>query len=129
MNTEVDELRGTMWLVRFVRGGRFLAKRGRTLATLLLLLLLLSEDAVAGAWRLAKDEAVDEENDEPRFWLLNIFTKFECHSPSSKSYKARVFLSAFVCFFLSFFLLRETLAQCTVDTDTDLLYRHVKFFY
>lgn len=53
-------------LVMLPRGARFFARRGGGTAVTLLLLPTFSDEE---ACRLAKDDVVDDENDERRFWV------------------------------------------------------------
>lgn len=72
VNTKVEEgteLRETMWatfltLVMLLSGARFLAKRGAIIVAFPGFSNVEDE-----ACRFAKDEDVDEENDERRFWV------------------------------------------------------------
>lgn len=65
-NTEVElrgAMRDTLLLVRLVRGARFLAMCGG--GTVMILATISDDDAC----RFAKDDVVEEVNEERRFWV------------------------------------------------------------
>lgn len=77
--------------MRLERGGRFLAMFEGTARTLLF----------SDAWRFAKDDVVEDENDERRFWVDILISRTE------QEIKRKETLRCFVLLFRFF----ETLAE------------------